>query len=484
MSVKHHHPEYEKMIKKWNLITYISSGEIRDYDDHVIVQKSNLTDDYYGNGGNLDKWECYLYLPDAGDYSIEAQRRRIEFVKGSVLYPATSRTINGSIGTVFRKPSTIDLSSKLEYLSEDADGNGLSIEQSMQESYKYTFSKGRCGLFVDFMSDTDQVTASDINNGNSGARILIYSPESIINWHVKRKGATKVLDMIVLEEPYLKAKNMYEYECCSQYRTLYIDKDGFYSVKVTKSGDEEFYHPLNDAGQRLNYIPFTFIGSDNNDYKVDDAPMYPIAEMNSKDLQYSAIRSESIRTLLPTGVFSVGDSFDYDEFNKENPNGIQLGQNKAYVLPGASFDLAQASPNDAASAEMVNLKERMIEAGALLITPNSSNISTDTAEIQQGIDTTTIAIVARNVEQAYNKALVFVADFMGDTDESTVEVNREYFDKSMSAQDRMAWASDVMSGNVTREEYRDAMKKEGLIAQDSESVLDDLPEGPLDDEPN
>ena len=474
------HPDYTNMLHKWNLITLMSSGDIRRYPTTATTGTTSTLDGQpIGYTGDLSNWSAYLYLPDVTNPSPEAIQRRNDFVKGSVLFPATSRTINGSIGTVFRKPSDIELAPSLRYLEDNADGNGLPLEQSMQEAYKYAFSKGRCGLFVDYTSDGEPVTAGAINSRKAGANILIYQPESIVNWHASRHGAVNRLDMICLAETYTKQNSLYDYECCVRYRTLYIDGDGFYAVNVCCPNDDAIedvtFTPTKSDGARFDTIQFFFIGSDNNDYKIDDAPMYPIAEQNKQHLGFSAVRTESINTLSPTAIIGTGDGFNHEDFAKANPKGIQLGQNKAYVGEFSMFDLIQAEPNDAATVEMQKLKEGMIESGALLITPQSSNISTDTAEIQQGVDTTTIAIVGRNVESAYNQALASASMFMGESGDSEVSINRDYFDTSMSAQDRQAWANDVMMGNVTREEYRTALINDGLLSETADAAIDGLP---------
>ena len=420
-------------------------------------------------------WKQYLFYPQRWDASEMALQRQQDFIRGATMFPALKRTLDGSLGVVFRKPTKIELVPQLSYLEDNADGTGKGLEQLIQDVTSENILQGYGGMLTDFAASDELNSKAEDEALNKFAAIHIYTAESIRNVYTRRVGSAMIVQQIILEETHQDRINQFDVKEKTQYRVLLLDENGLYRQEIYRQNNTSadntlvaVFEPRNSAGSRLDYIPFSFFGSKCNDFRVDSSPLYGLARMNAKHLEYSAMRNESIRQLAPTLFAFPGENFDYDDFEENNPQGITMGGYNAYLLgAGGSASIIQASPNDAAFAAMNHLEALMVQAGALLITPNPSNVSTETTIIQRSTDTSVLGMAVRNVEDAINQQLAWAADFMGAAAGSTVDINREFFSMPMNAQDRAQWSADVMTGAVTIEEYREALNKAGLLPDSS-----------------
>src|SRR5690606_9759514 len=112
----------------------------------------------------------------------------------------------------------------------------------------------------------------------------------------------EVLTLVVLVETYTEETDVFETKEGIQYRELRIE-NGVYKVQLWRAKDanssdfveyEEPYYPKDGAGNSLTEIPFTFIGSKNNEPSIDSPPMYDMADINVAHYRNSADYEESV----------------------------------------------------------------------------------------------------------------------------------------------------------------------------------------------
>ncbi len=458
---------HQDNVEKWHLIDLLESGDIlldEDWRDHLYYPEKNCD------------------AKEGSKESNKTSQRQIDFIAGAQLFPAVARTINGSVGSVFRKPTVITLTPKLKYLEKNTDGSGVGLEQVTQLTTARNIAHGYGGLLTDFADVQGGKTLSADESEKQGrqATINFYDAESILRVGIKKKGSINVIHSIVLSEDLPEESTIFEEIVVQQFRVLTFDEDGFYVQYIYRvddngktSNDFDTIEPKDGKGQRLTEIPFDFVGAQSNSWKVDDAPMYPMATLNSKHVEYSAMRNESIRQLAPTLFAETQEGFDAKQFKEDNPHGIRMGAYSGY-FGFKSATIVQPLANDAALSDMNRLENDMVQAGALLVTPDSSNISTETTAIQKSTETSVLGIIVRNSESAMNNQLIWAARFMNAPEEgNTVAINRDFIDTRLTAQQRTAWANDVMSGNVSRLEYRIQLERSGEI-DDAEAMGEDL----------
>ena len=96
-----------------------------------------------------DKKAQYLPVPDAetNPRGIDSVRYR-QYLNRAVFTNYTGRTKNALVGAAFRKKPIIELPDGLEYLIDDATGDGLSLEQLAKDELSNLLETGRSMLSV------------------------------------------------------------------------------------------------------------------------------------------------------------------------------------------------------------------------------------------------------------------------------------------------------------------------------------------------
>ncbi len=317
------HPQYAMMRKVWERCRSVMRGDCRKYLRNVGRNEA-----------------CPKY----------GAERQEEYEEGALLYNFTRRTLDGMVGAQFHKKPTCELPAQLQYLKEDADGNGVGIEQQARDMCSENGEVGRGGLLTE-MPNTEGMTRADQNNGLLNPKILPYSAESIINWRVERAGAINKLVMVVLYEryEYISEANEFEYEYGDQYRVLELDENGLYRQRLFRyNSDDNIDNVIIEPkanGQRLDYIPFDFFGAQNNDYTVDRPIIEAIADINIDHYRNAADLAELSHLLgQPTLFIAPGQNISADKWLQLNPDGVRMGSRSGHNIGnGGNAFLVQAT---------------------------------------------------------------------------------------------------------------------------------------------
>lgn len=276
---------------------------------------------------------------------------------------------------------------------------------------------------------------------------------------------------------YQNANNEFEYLIGQQYRVLEI-VDGKYQQRLFKfdfsgkqDGEPELIEPK-IAGKPINYIPFSFIGADNNDDSIDEPPLYTLTEINLGHFRNSAdVEESAFICSQPTLMLYPGENMNTNQFNESNPNGIRLGSRMGHNLgAGGGSELLQASPSNLSKELMAQKEEQAVKAGAQMLMP-SVQMTAEAARLQRGADTSLMATIAINVSMAYKQNIIWCGEMLGIKAENTVfELNMEFFMAQMTAQDRMAWMADINAGLLPARSYYAALRAAGVTNWTDEEI--------------
>ena len=163
MAVSNKHPSYEMYRPAW----------------------TKTRDAVRGSVAVKDKRHTYLPVPDAesNDDSSGAQSVRYrQYIKRALFTNFTGRTKNALVGAAFRKEPKIDLPQGLEYLMDDASGDGLGIEQLSKDELSNLLDTGRSFFLVDYPQADGDLSVEDVARLQRQASIIPYTAEQVINW--------------------------------------------------------------------------------------------------------------------------------------------------------------------------------------------------------------------------------------------------------------------------------------------------------------
>lgn len=431
--------------------------------------------------------DAYLPRPNASDTSPENRARFDAYLKRATFYAVTKRTHRGLVGHVFQKEPTVELPSSLEPLIADADGSGVTLQQQAKKALGHVLGYARAGLFVDYPATENPTTKAQLKNGQIRPTILLYNPRDVINWRLRSVGAVQQFRMIVFRESYQKSDDGFEPTFDTQYRQLYLDKDGFYAVNIwqeltdSKTGKTldlaitSSFTPLDAKGRRMDYIPFTFIGALSNDAEVEDSPIEDMVELNIGHWRNSADYEESVFFVgQPTPVVTgLTESWVKDVLKGTLP----LGSRAVIPLPaGASASLLQPGPNVMAKEAMETKERQMIALGARLVEQRAVQRTLGEARLAMSTEVSILESCSNNVESAFRKALEWCQAFTGEEGEIVFELNSGYELGKLTPEELDQLLKQYEAKGLSFTEYRSGLKRSGLAYQEDEEAKTEIEE--------
>ncbi len=458
-NVRTQHAEYQFYTPQWKMSEEFNKGE-------QAVKASGLDN---------------LPAPFINDKDPDAVSKAYEqFKEIAPFLGFTSRTLDSMVGRVNRKPvDTEGVQPLLEYLIKNTNGGGLGLSQHISRTVSDVTLKGRFGLLTELHGDGKELSKADNAKGHMPF-IMGYKAEDIINWGLE--GNT--LKFVVLCEQ-VKDKSdtgsMFGSKMVNQYRVLMM-LDGRYVQRIYSDNNENIDDfeeiEVTFNGNHFDYIPFDFVGAENNDSNCDDAPLWPVVVCN-KNHFYNAALDQLMTTNCSMTMTAISSRLRVEEIDKRFPNGITFGTRAVnFFAEGDKIEIIQAKESSAASRNKNDQLENAKQIGAQLIEPSSGGTATE-ANIKSSGDGSVIAQIAVNVEAAYNSQLTNISTILNSNTESLVDINKKLFAKEMTAQDRAQWVSDIVTGIIPKSDYYNALRDAELVAEnrtnkdlESESVAD------------
>jgi len=461
-----YHSDYSKNVGIWRLVSDVIDGK----------------DAIDGRG------EEYLPKP-----SGRTDAEYLAYQTRAVLYNATSKTLDGLLGGLFRKDVKTVLPEKLEYLIDNTDGEDNGINQFTKKVAKNVLSKGRQGLLVDFPQAENIKTLADERAANLQARIQTYTPESIVNWKVVRRGSILIYTHILLEEDSMRFDgHVFKYDTFKRYRLLELDSQGFYVIKILEETEDpedstkvvyrqvEEIAPRLPNGERLDRIPFFMVGSIDNGHEPNKAPLYDLAQLNLAHYRNSADFEEALYLIGQPTSYITGLNKDFIE---ENAGNIRFGSRITWLLPeGATAGLIESqSEKQLLQKAMEHKESEMLGLGARLMQDNSSrgSESGQSVMLRRAGESSQLSCIADNINKAMTEALKLCADWMGVPSENIkFSINKDFFSDRLSHNDINALVAAWQGGAISHSVVLDNFRKGEIIDPtiEDEDILRDLEE--------
>lgn len=446
------HPEYKRYVDAW--------CKTRDAVCGTVAVKAKKT----------------KYLPAPNEYEDQSSERYNAYIARAVYTNFTARTKNAFTGAAFRQNPIMEFPAGLEYLEDDATGDGLSLVQLAKDSLGDLLETGRHGFLVDYPEAPEGLSAEDEQALDLKASIVPYVAESIVNWKVKSVRGRNLLSLVVLKESVSIAEDEFSHDAKDQYRVLALDEDGDYFQQLYRDGMPVGapVYPLKADGSTWDVIPFIFCGAQNNDHTVDDAPLADIAEVNIAHYRNSADYEESaFITGQPTLFLTT--SFNVEQWKEANPTGITLGSRTGHNLGSeGSATLVQANPNSLVQTAMKDKEAQMIMIGARIITDRTGQETAEAARIRFSSENSVLGDVVKNLSEALRVCMKWCGEFMGADGDVVFEISTNFYDKSLDPQLIAQMIQLQDRGNISTVDLNDVLRKAGIIERSDEEIEQDV----------
>lgn len=243
------------------------------------------------------KAKSTYYLPQ-----LEAQswKEYESYLDRAVFYNMVSRTVNGMVGSVYRRaPKVQNIPKRLDASLKNIARSGVSLTQILKMTVRELAAMGRYGWLVDMDRD-----------GVRPPYIAPYAAENILDWVTAEIDGREVPVRIILRDigevdKGVGARRDFQFT----FRVLELGADRIYRQKVyrTDSIHADLTHKDPDAvitptrrGKPLDFIPFVFFGSETITPDVDRSPVIDIVNLNlSHYKSYAHLEHGRFYTGLP-----------------------------------------------------------------------------------------------------------------------------------------------------------------------------------------
>jgi hypothetical protein len=437
-------------------------------------------------GKNLGSYLRKIRKPNG---AIDDTRTK-DYQENAIFYGVAGRTARGLVGTIFRKEPTLNTGA-LDHIESNIDGSSNGIVQQSRAVCADVLRYGRAGMWVDYADTGGEQSLADA--ARNFATIHTYKPWQICNWRQERDGSDMRLTLVVLKE-YRPAIDGYKVSSEKIYRELSLieAEDGTvaYAVTVWTQAKidatskiewiiESQAFPTDASGNRLDFIPFAFVGSENNDPKIDDPPMLDLVRVNIGHFRNSADYEDSIFYAGQTQPYLVGATQEYYDLMKEQD--FYIGSRRLMPVPeGGSFGFATPDPNPAVRQAMLDKVEQMIGLGASFVERSGAAKTATEADSDERTELSELAIIAGNVSDAYETALAWAALFHG-TQPPEYRLSDDFGAITASPAMLTAWVQSWIGGAVPFSDYVAWMRRNGFFRHDKtdDEIQQELEENAL-----
>lgn len=438
-----------------------------------------------GEDAIKDGRETYLPKLNALDKSKENTERYERYLERAVFYPFTARTLDGMVGTVFKKEPSIQAPPTLAYVKDNIDGQGISLVQQSKDTLSNVMKKGRHALYVDFPATERPLSAAEMATGHYQATIKSIPASAVRNWKTTTIGSKTVLSLIVIEEELeTDTEDGFGTETEPQYRVLRL-KEGVYQVEIWRQAkDKKSWEMVSDPvipkkGSKKSWdrIPFTFVGAENNDSAIDKAPLLDLANLNIAHFRNSADYEDSV--FFCGQVQPYITELDVEWRNHMENNGIHFGSRNPMLLPkNSKIGMAQAEPNTLAFEAMTHKEDQAKGIGARLLEKGLAVKTATEAQSDNESEHSVLSLAVSNVNDAYLQALSWVAEFMNAVSEDIeFSINRDFLDHKLDPQVLTALVGAWQTGElISNKDIWAYLRKVGLIDSEKtdEEIADEL----------
>lgn len=415
-------------------------------------------EDFY-DGEQAVKKRASKYVPSL---SGQTPKKFKNYVDRGMFYNAFAKTIDALTGSTFNVAPAINLPNRLEYLRDDATGNGTSLTELAMALCVETLKTGRAGMFID----------RPVDGGKP--YLVVMDCDDIVNWIDGR--------FIVLSDEQLvaKADDPYVFEEIEGYRELALI-DGEYIVRVwRKTGKysdsyaiSETYVPTN-VGRSINYIPFTFIGPNGLDSDIGRPPLLDLANVQRIHFASSCDLANGLHvSCIPTPYIT---GFTPDE-NFE----LKVGSDSCIIVPESTSKIGylefQGQGLNPVRDYIDKLELTMAALGARVADQKNNKTLIETAtgsRIREALAVSTLGSILATVEAALNKCVKWIAEWEGvDPSEVSITLNKELVSANMDANMVNALMQAVQGGLISQETFYKKLSDAGLT-EPGVSMVDEL----------
>jgi hypothetical protein len=426
MPIQTPHPLYEASIDKWK--------RCRDaYEGEDAVKK-----------------EGELYLPKVAPNQTVPEYK--SYKARAVYYEAVSRTVDGFVGAISRKPHAVTLPGKMADFEHDVTADGTGLDELIKKISSEVLLLARCGIMVDYSDEKDR------------AYISVYQAESIISW-----GDDFVVLMETVYEP--NPDDQFSQVAVEQIRQAHM-LDGQYTVTLWRKSEDAvtssewvLYKETipKKRGKPIDNLPWFWLTPMGESSGVEKPPLLGLVNVSLSHYRSSADLEHGLHfTALPT-LWITG-------IKSSEP--IEVGGGAVITLsdPAAKVGYAEFSGAGLKSIEeRMSAKEAQMAAlGAAIWSQKKGVEAAETARIRTAGENSLLMGIVSCVEETLTSALQFAAEWMAVSGAIVLKINRDFLDQHLDPQTLVGMVQAVQAGAMSLDTFTYCLQQSEYLPPETE----------------
>jgi hypothetical protein len=393
----------------------------------------------------------------------QTDKEYTDYVARGLFYNATSRTLAGYLGMIFRRPPAVNvpkdagIGEVFSAFLDDVDLLGTTLLSYARHLATEVLATGRGGSLVDWQDGKED-----------RAVVRFYSAENILNWRVARVNGRMQPTLIVLRECQPRdTGDEFEGEEEQQLLVLRLDQvgdDWTYRTErwrqVTKEGSEtewmlaDTLTPMR-KGKPLGAIPFVFHGPTHSRADVERSPIEDIVVANLDHFRINVEFKHGMHfTALPTAWVSGFDK----------ATDLRIGSTTAWVTEttGAAAGFLEFKGEGLQTFERaLDRDERLLAVlgSRLLESQKRVSESAEALALRQGGEASILANLATSLSSSLTDVLRWVywwhtsVPDVSDVEEETicVKLNTDFETAHMTGKDVAAMVAAWQAGAISQD---------------------------------
>jgi hypothetical protein len=411
-----------------------------------LVRWKRCRDAYQGEDAVKAAGEVYLPKIDSKQTTEEYGAYKTR----ALYYEAVSRTVDGFVGAISRKPHVFDLGDRLADLLVDATTEGTGLAEFVKLCTGEGLLQGRGGIMVDYGEALDRPYFS------------LYTAESIINWSD---------DGVVLRETVFEPDpaDAFSQVAVDQIRQVRIE-DGVCRVTVWRKTPNpaltdlkwSIYSEMTPTkrSRPLTSLPWFWLSPAGRTGKIAKPPLLGLVNVSMAHYRsYADLEHGRHWTALPT-LYVTGMGNTDDEIRVGGGAVIKVSD------PQGKVGYAEFTGQGLKSLEKAieDKEQEMAVLGAAVFAGGKKGVeAAETARIRTSAENSLLMGIVSSVEETLTAALNYAAAWVDDAAPITVHLNRDFIDEKLDPQTLIGMVQALQSQAMSQETFTYILDQAGML---------------------
>jgi len=403
------------------------------------------------------------YLPKAPGEKPGNYRSRLA---RSVFHNFFRRTVEGLTGLVFARDPVLseDVPAQIVTHWENIDYEGTHGDVFCRDTLADGITVGHAAILVDYPKTGGNLRRDQEQAMGVRPYWLMVRKEDIMSWRTEAVNGGRMLTQVVLRERRWVPKGAFGEVLQERYRVFYRSPEGVVGFWLLEVTDQRKVIMVDEGTYPTQVeIPIAEVATSGSTGLFEsDPPLWDLAFLNVAHYQQWSDYATSIHmTCVPIWV-TIG--------MQQSETEVILGPNSGVNIPDPQGDAKYVSHDGASlgscKAALDDLKSDMATLGLAMLAPQKRIAETAEAKrLDKSTTDSSLAVAARALQDAIEKALGFHARYLGLPDGGSVEINREFERLLLDAPVMQAFAQLVEAGFPTYP-VLEALQRGGRIPAD------------------